>query len=251
MEKDGPTQVGSADLPLQGSSFQRWLADRMTRSVRDCRGLVILRTRRMCGGWPTLLCSVLRRRDGHATGISSGITGRSVSVRSSEGSTRRAPTSSVFTSVEDARQPSLPPREAQESLSIGDQVRHRTERLLLTRRAAWCEGRQSGSAGWLRSYVHGLLSPDDGKWTVVQQGMNGGTQAGAAAIMVSGRMRRACDNPHAAIEGAGQGEEIINLGDRRRLSVSREQIDLLSPWDRTVNAHEFSVLDRAASRRPQ
>ena len=37
-------------------------------------------------------------------------------------------------------------------------------------------------------YLHGFIVTDDGKWTVVQQGMNGDTQAGAPLSLAFGRI---------------------------------------------------------------
>jgi len=41
-------------------------------------------------------------------------------------------------------------------------------------------------------YLHGFIVTDDGHWAVVQQGMNGERQAGAALPLAVGRPRELC-----------------------------------------------------------
>ena len=70
-------------------------------------------------------------------------------------------------------------------------------------------------------YLHGFIVADDGQWVVVQQGMNGETQAGAPLSLA---VARACksfvETPHSAIEGENQGE-IVNLTDVRAKRLAR------------------------------
>ena len=63
-------------------------------------------------------------------------------------------------------------------------------------------------------YLHGFIVTDDGNWTVVQQGMNGGRKQARRYHWLSEGLKSFVDDPHAAIDGKGQGE-IVNLADRR------------------------------------
>jgi hypothetical protein len=75
-------------------------------------------------------------------------------------------------------------------------------------------------------YLHGFIVADDGKWTVVQQGMNGDRRQARRYHWLSEGLTSFVDAPHAAIEGAGQGT-IVNLADKRAASSRAGQIDLL------------------------
>ena len=63
-------------------------------------------------------------------------------------------------------------------------------------------------------YLHGFIVADDGKWVVVQQGMNGDRRQARRYHWLSEGLASFVDAPHAAIEGQAQGE-IVNLTDAR------------------------------------
>ncbi len=76
-------------------------------------------------------------------------------------------------------------------------------------------------------YLHGFFVTKEGRWTVVQQGMNGGTRQARRYHWHSGSLSSFVDQPHAAIEGPDQGE-IINLTDKRAEKSRSAQLDLLA-----------------------
>lgn len=90
-------------------------------------------------------------------------------------------------------------------------------------------------------YLHGFFVTDDGKWTVVQQGMNGDKKQARRYHWHSENMTSFIDEPHSAIEGPVQGE-IVNLTDRRAGPSRTAQLDLLTHLgpDRIVS--EFAEL---------
>jgi uncharacterized protein len=90
-------------------------------------------------------------------------------------------------------------------------------------------------------YLHGFFVTDDGKWTVVQQGMNGAKKQARRYHWHSEKVKNFVEEPHSAIDGPGQGE-IINLTDRRAQTSRTAQLDLLSELgpDRIVS--EFETL---------
>ena len=76
-------------------------------------------------------------------------------------------------------------------------------------------------------YLHGFIVTDDGKWVVVQQGMNGDKRQARRYHWLSEGITSFVDSPHAAIEGRQQGE-IVNLADHRAEASRMGQLDLLS-----------------------
>src|SRR5215211_5629437 len=91
-------------------------------------------------------------------------------------------------------------------------------------------------------YLHGFFVTDDGKWTVVQQGMNGDKRQARRYHWHSEALTNFVDAPHSAIDGPVQGE-IINLADRRAEPSRAAQLELLSEMgpDRIVS--ELAVID--------
>jgi hypothetical protein len=75
-------------------------------------------------------------------------------------------------------------------------------------------------------YLHGFIVGDDATWVVVQQGMNGRSRRARRYHWLSEDLKSFVEAPHAAIEGAPQGE-IVNLTDRRAAASRRGQLDLL------------------------
>ena len=84
-------------------------------------------------------------------------------------------------------------------------------------------------------YLHGFFVTCDGRWTVVQQGMNGEKRQARRYHWHSQSLSSFIDQPHAAIDGPSQGE-IINLTDRRAEPSRSAQLDLLANFgpDRIV-----------------
>lgn len=76
-------------------------------------------------------------------------------------------------------------------------------------------------------YLHGFFVTADGKWTVVQQGMNGDKRQARRYHWHSAAVTDFVDQPHSAIDGPQQGE-IINLTDRRAAKARGAQLNLLT-----------------------
>jgi hypothetical protein len=76
-------------------------------------------------------------------------------------------------------------------------------------------------------YLHGFFVTDDGKWTVVQQGMNGGKRQARRYHWHSEQLTNFVDEPHSAIDGPAQGE-IVNLTDHRAGRSRAAQLELLN-----------------------
>src|SRR6202035_1245416 len=97
-------------------------------------------------------------------------------------------------------------------------------------------------------YLHGFIVSDEGRWVVVQQGMNGERRQARRYHWLSEGLTSFVDAPHAAIEGERQGE-IINLTDHRAEASRRGQIDLLSSLGPDRIADEVRKLAAAKERK--
>jgi hypothetical protein len=99
-------------------------------------------------------------------------------------------------------------------------------------------------------YLHGFFVTDDGKWTVVQQGMNGDKRQARRYHWHSESLKSFVDEPHSAIEGPVQGE-IINLTDHRAEGSRAAQLDILDALGPDGIAREYAVLSREPSAQPE
>ena len=98
-------------------------------------------------------------------------------------------------------------------------------------------------------YLHGFIVTDDGKWVVVQQGMNDARRQARRYHWHSEGLKSFLDSPHAAIEGRGQGE-IVNLADHRALPSRTGQLDLLASLGPDKIVREVISLDPSRLRKP-
>jgi hypothetical protein len=94
-------------------------------------------------------------------------------------------------------------------------------------------------------YLHGFFVTRDGRWTVVQQGMNGDKRQARRYHWHSGSLSSFVDRPHAAIEGPEQGD-IINLTDKRAEKSRSAQLDLLAALGPDGIVNEFVAQQPAA-----
>ncbi|WP_040675162.1 DUF763 domain-containing protein [Rhizobium grahamii] len=76
-------------------------------------------------------------------------------------------------------------------------------------------------------YLHGFIVASDGRWVVVQQGMNQDRRQARRYHWLSEGLESFLDSPHRAIEGRVQGN-IINLADRQAEKSRHDQLHLLS-----------------------
>src|SRR3954471_5368022 len=91
-------------------------------------------------------------------------------------------------------------------------------------------------------YLHGFFVTDDGKWTVVQQGMNGDKRQARRYHWHSEALTNFVDEPHSAIDGPVQGE-IVNFTDRRAEPSRAAQLELLSAIGPDGIVGELAALD--------
>src|SRR4030081_927608 len=89
-------------------------------------------------------------------------------------------------------------------------------------------------------YLHGFFVTNDGKWTVVQQGMNGDKRQARRYHWHSENLKSFVDEPHSAIDGPVQGD-IINLTDRRAENSREAQLELLDALGPDGIAREYAA----------
>lgn len=75
-------------------------------------------------------------------------------------------------------------------------------------------------------YLHAFIVSTDGRWCVVQQGMNEQRREARRYHWLSENLQSFLDSPHAAIEGRNQGS-IVNLADARAERNRRAGLDLV------------------------
>ena len=92
-------------------------------------------------------------------------------------------------------------------------------------------------------YLHGFIVADDGKWAVVQQGMNGASGTARRYHWLSQGLQSFVDSPHAAIEGR-RLSDIVNLADRRAAASRNAQLELLADMGPDRLAREAAALTR-------
>lgn len=97
-------------------------------------------------------------------------------------------------------------------------------------------------------YLHGFIVADDGKWVVVQQGMNGERRQARRYHWLSEGLKSFVDEPHAAIEGHAHGN-IVNLTDHRAEPSRRRQLDVLGLGPDRI-ARELAILERESAAVP-
>ena len=95
-------------------------------------------------------------------------------------------------------------------------------------------------------YLHGFFVTDDGKWTVVQQGMNGDKRHARRYHWHSGDVADFVEAPHSAIDGPGQGN-IVNLTDKRAAASRSAQLELLATLGPDRIVREFAALGASAA----
>ena len=219
-----PRRTGSADLPLHGGHVPSWLAARMSRLGAVITEAIVHHygrdevLRRLAHPFWFQSFGAVMGMDWHSSGITTSVIGAlkrglapiehelGIHVCGGRGKhSRQTP---------------------QELLSIGERVGIDGAGLARTSRLVAKVDSAAVQDGF-DLYLHGFIVTDDGKWAVVQQGMNGESRQARRYHWLSEGLKDFVDEPHSAIEGPGQGE-IINLTHCRAAASRSAQLDLLS-----------------------
>src|SRR4030088_361862 len=238
----------SADLPLHGGRVPAWLAQRMARLGTVIVEALVLQEgphgvlRRLAHPfWFRALGCVLGM-DWHSSGITTTVLGalkRGLAGREDE----------LGLTVCGGR--GRPSRKTPgELIAFGDRTGLDGASLARTSRLVAKVDTAAVQDGF-SLYLHGFVVTDDGRWVVIQQGMNGERRQARRYHWLSEGLTSFVEEPHAAIAGPGQGE-IVNLTDRRAEASRRGQLEALSSLGPDGVARELSALEaRAATRAPQ
>jgi hypothetical protein len=237
---------GSADLPLHGGRVPAWLGERMTRL-----GTVIAEAIIHHEGRDAFLARLAHPFWFQSFGAVMGMDWHS---------------SGITTSVVGALKRGLNPRAGELGLQVcGGRGRHSRQtpaELAAAGERAGFDGTALARASRLVAkvdsaavqdgfdlYLHGFFVTDDGKWAVVQQGMNGASRTARRYHWLSEGLTSFVDDPHAAVEGRRLGE-IVNLADRRSEASRRAQLELLTDLGPDRLALEAAALERAPAPAP-
>jgi len=216
-------RAGSADLPLHGGRVPPWLAERMTRLGAVISQAVVHHygreelLRRLAHPFWFQSFGAVMGMDWHSSGITTSVIGalkRGLAPLSGE--------LGIHVCGGRGRHSRQTP---QELVAIGDRVGFDGAALATASRLTAKVDSAAVQDGF-DLYLHGFIVTDDGRWVVVQQGMNGDRRQARRYHWQSEGLRSFVDEPHAAIDGAGQGE-IVNLTDHRAEASRRGQLDLL------------------------
>ncbi|MBO0140018.1 DUF763 domain-containing protein [Agrobacterium sp. Ap1] len=237
---------GSADLPLHSGRVPRWLGERMTRL-----GAVITEAIVIHYGRDELLARMAHPFWFQSFGAVMGMDWHS---------------SGITTSVIGALKRGLTPMSGELGIHVcggrGKNSRQTPEELIAIGNRVGIDGGALAQTSKLVAkvdsaavqdgfdlYLHGFIVTDDGKWVVVQQGMNDARRQARRYHWHSEGLKSFLDSPHAAIEGRGQGE-IVNLADHRALASRSGQLDLLASLGPDRIVREVITLDPSRMRKP-
>ena len=217
-------RTGSALLPLHGGRVPGWLADRMTR-LGAVMGQAIVHhygrdelLRRLAHPFWFQSFGAVMGMDWHSSGITTSVVGalkRGLAPLQDELGIHVCGGRGRF-----SRQT------PHELVLIGERVGFDGAEFAKTSRLVAKVDSAAVQDGF-ELYLHSFIIADDGRWTVVQQGMNAERKQARRYHWLSEGLESFVDQPHAAIEGRQQGE-IINLTDRQAGASRNSQIELLS-----------------------
>jgi uncharacterized protein len=232
-------RTGTADLPLHGGHVPMWLATRMASLGRVMVEALVLEygrdevLRRLASPFWFQSLGCVMGMDWHSSGIT--------------------------TSVLGALKRGLAPVEAELGIHVcGGRGRH--SRRTPDELRALGERLSVDAAGLVRAsrlvakvdsaavqdgfdlYLHSFIVTDDGKWVVVQQGMNPERRQARRYHWLWDRAGSFVEEPHTAIEGQPNPLPIVNLTDRGAAAAREQAVALASSDPSRVVAHVGSVL---------
>lgn len=240
-----PSRAGSADLPLHGGRVPPWLAGRMNRLAGVMTEAIVHHygrdefLRRLSHPFWFQSFGAVIGMDWHSSGVT--------------------------TTVLSALKKGLAPVGRELGIHVcGGRGRHSRKtpaELVEIGLATGADGAALAQASRLVAkvdgaavqdgfelYLHGFVVTDDGKWVIVQQGMNGDRRQARRYHWLSEGLTSFVDAPHSAIEGRATGD-IVNLADRRADRSRAAQLDLLATLGPDGIAAEFAALEGRAPER--
>ncbi|MEA2780306.1 MAG: uncharacterized protein QOK29_1850 [Rhodospirillaceae bacterium] len=241
-------RAGSADLPLHGGRVPKWLAERMTRLGAVISQAIVHHygrdelLRRLSHPFWFQSFGAVMGMDWHSSGITTSVIG---ALKRGLGPLDKE--LGIYVCGGRGKHSRQTP---QELVAIGERVGFDGNALAEASRLVAKVDSAAVQDGF-DLYLHGFIVSNEGRWVVVQQGMNGGRKQARRYHWLAEGLKSFVDEPHAAIEGPGQGE-IVNLTDRRAETSRRKQLDVLASLGPDGIARELSALEvRSANRPPE
>ncbi|MBV9575696.1 MAG: DUF763 domain-containing protein, partial [Gammaproteobacteria bacterium] len=216
-------KTGIANLPLHYGKVPLWLADRMTKLSAIMSQAIIHHygrdefLRRLANPFWFQSFGAVMGMDWHSSGITTSVIGalkRGLTPLSKELGVHICGGRGKY-----SRQT------PQELTMIGNKVGFNGEALAQSSRLVAKVDSAAIQDGF-DLYLHGFIVTDEGKWAVIQQGMNAFNKQARRYHWLSEGLESFIDAPHAAIEGHHQGN-IVNLTDERAKISRSIQIELL------------------------
>jgi len=232
-------RAGSADLPLHSGHVPKWLADRMTRLGGVVSEAIVHHygrdelLRRLAHPFWFQSFGAVMGMDWHSSGITTSVIGAL-----KRGLTPLSKELGIHVCGGRGRHSRQTPHEL---IAIGERVGFDGSALADASRLVAKVDSAAIQDGF-DLYLHGFIVTDDGKWAVVQQGMNDASRQARRYHWLSEDLESFVDEPHAAIDGKGQGT-IVNLTDRRAEASRRAQISILDSMGPDNIARKFLALE--------
>lgn len=239
-------RAGSADLPLHGGRVPRWLADRMTRLGAVMAQAIVHEygrdelLRRLAHPFWFQSFGAVMGMDWHSSGITTSVIGAL-----KRGLTPLSGELGIHVCGGRGRHSRLTPGEL---VAVGERVGFDGAALATASRLVAKVDSAAVQDGF-DLYLHGFIVSDEGHWVVVQQGMNGERKQARRYHWLSEDLKSFVDDPHAAVEGPGQGR-IVNLADRRALASRQAQIELLASLGPDGIAREYAQIEGGHAKTP-
>lgn len=232
-------KAGSADLPLHSGHVPRWLADRMTRLGAVVSEAIVHHygrdelLRRLAHPFWFQSFGAVMGMDWHSSGITTSVIGAL-----KRGLTPMSKELGIHVCGGRGRHSRQTP---QELMAIGDRVGFDGSALAQASRLVAKVDSAAIQDGF-DLYLHGFIVTDEGRWAVVQQGMNDARRQARRYHWLSEDLKSFVDEPHSGIDGVGQGT-IVNLTDRRAEASRRAQIAVLDSLGPDGVARKFLALN--------
>ncbi len=235
-------RTGSADLPLHGGRVPPWLATRMSSLGAIIAQAIVQHygrdefLRRLSQPFWFQSFGAVMGMDWHSSGITTSVIGalkRGLAPLSDE--------LGIHVCGGRGRHSRRTPEELR---LLGERIGFDGARLIRASRLVAKVDSAAVQDGF-DLYLHGFFVTDDGKWTVVQQGMNGDSRQARRYHWHSENLKDFVDEPHSAIDGPGQ-DEIVNLADKRADVSRASQLELLADFGPDRIVAELAALTDAA-----
>ena len=238
---------GSADLPLHTGRVPPWLASRMATLGTVMTEAIVQHygrdefLRRLANPFWFQSFGAVMGMDWHSSGITTSVLGAL-----KRGLTPLSKELGLHACGGRGKHSRATP---QELVDIGDRVGFDGAALARTSRLVAKVDSAAVQDGF-DLYLHSFIVTDDGRWVVVQQGMNGERRQARRYHWLSEGLASFVDTPHSAIDGPPQGN-IINLADKRAAASREKQLSLLAAMSPDNLAHAYAEIEGLPEPEPE